>query len=63
MHGLEAVADVGQRAADDDRHRIIEIRTAHLFFNVDRLNVGRAGATAVGRGQGEFGILGIVRHD
>ena len=42
MHGLEAVAHVGQRAADDDRHRIVEIRTAHLLFNVDGLNVAAA---------------------
>src|SRR5260370_1260484 len=28
-------SDVGQRAADDDRHRIVEIRLAHLVFDVD----------------------------
>ncbi len=42
MHRLQSVANVGQRAADDDRHRIVEIRTAHLLFNVDGLNVQRA---------------------
>ncbi len=47
MHRLQSVTDVGQRAPDDDRHRIIEIRTPHLVFNVDRLNVGRAGADVV----------------
>ena len=26
MDGLQSVADVGQRAADDHRHRIVEIR-------------------------------------
>ncbi len=36
VYGLETVADVGQRAADDDRHRIVEIRLAHLIFDVDR---------------------------
>src|SRR5215467_10903259 len=64
VDGLQAVADVGERAADDHRHRIVEIRTAHLFFNVDGLNVQRTGATtiATGRGsQGKFWIL-VVRH-
>ena len=44
MHGLEAVASVGQRAADDDRHRVVEIGAAHLLFNIDRNEVGAAGA-------------------
>ena len=64
VDGLESVANIGQRAADDDRHRIVEIRTAHLLFDVDGLNVQSAGAVAaatVGRGQWEFRIL-IVRH-
>src|SRR5580692_2836920 len=64
VDGLESVANVGQSAADDDRHRVIEIRLAHLVFNVDGLNVESAGAAfaAAGwRGQGEFGIL-IVWH-
>ncbi len=63
VNGLESVADIGQSAADDDRHGIVEIRLAHLVFNVDGLNVQSAG-TAVAGGrwrQGEFGIL-IVRH-
>src|SRR5207244_1476476 len=36
VHRLEAVADVRKGAADDDRHRIVEIRLAHLVFDVDR---------------------------
>ena len=43
MHGLQSVAHVGQRAADDHRHRIVEIRPPHLLFNVDRLNVAAPG--------------------
>ena len=35
MDGLEAVAGIGQRAPDDDRHRVVEIRAAHLFFDID----------------------------
>ena len=49
MHRLQSVAHIGQRAPDDDRHRIVEIRTPHLLFNVDGLHVGRAGAGGVER--------------
>ena len=35
MRGLEPVAHVGQRAPDDHAHRVIEIRAAHLVFDVD----------------------------
>src|SRR5579872_6686680 len=60
---LESVADIGQGAADDDRHGIVEIRLAHLVFNVDGLNVQSAGAAiaAGGRSEGKFGVL-IVSH-
>jgi len=44
VDGLEAVADVGQGAADDDGHRVVEIRPAHLVFNIDRQQEGRTGA-------------------
>ena len=42
MHRLQSVADVGQRAANDHREGIVEIRPLHLLFNVDRLHVERA---------------------
>ena len=61
MHGLQSVAHIGQRAADDDRHRIVEIRPAHLLFNVDGLNVGRAGTSAIAGGSGKLWIL-VVCH-
>ncbi len=35
VDGLEPVAHVRQRAPDDDRHGVVEIRTAHLVFDVD----------------------------
>jgi hypothetical protein len=35
MHGLQAVADVRERAPDDYAHGVIEIRLAHLVFQVD----------------------------
>ena len=36
MHGLQTIAHVGQRAPDDDAHRVVEIRLAHLVFEIDR---------------------------
>ena len=36
LHGLEAVAHVGQRARDDHAHRVVEIRLLHLGFDIDR---------------------------
>ena len=35
MHRLQTVADVGQRAADDHAHGVIEVRALHLVFDVD----------------------------
>jgi len=49
VHWLQAIADVGQRPADDHRHRIVEIRSPHLLFNVDRLNIRSARAAALAR--------------
>jgi hypothetical protein len=64
MHGLQSVAHVGQGAADDHRHGVVEIRPLHLLFNVDGLNVRGAGAVAAAgrRSEGEFGVL-IVSHE
>jgi len=63
MNRLESVADIGKSATDDDRHGIVEIRFAHLVFNVDGLNVQCAGTAGVAgrRSQGKVGLL-IVRH-
>jgi hypothetical protein len=73
VNGLEAVADVGEGAADDDRHGVVEIGPAHLLFNIDREHEGgaaaldSAGGKTVGverviRGrEGEFWVL-IVCH-
>jgi len=44
VDGLEAVADVGQGASDDDGHGVVQIRPAHLVFNIDRQQEGRTGA-------------------
>ena len=59
MDGLEAVAGVRESAPDDDRHRVVEIRAAHLLFDVDRDETAFAGwRTAIER---ELGVL-IVCH-
>src|SRR5690606_4863734 len=36
VHRFEAVAHVGQGAPDDDGHRVVEIRRAHLIFDINR---------------------------
>ena len=33
MDGLEAVTDVGQRPIQNDRHRVVDERLAHVIFN------------------------------
>ncbi len=35
---LQAVADVGERAADDDRHRVVEVRALDLVLELDGLD-------------------------
>ena len=35
MRGLQPVADVRQRSADDHAHRVIHVRALHLVFDVD----------------------------
>ena len=37
VHRLEPVAHVGQRASDDDRHRVVDVAALHLDLDVDRL--------------------------
>ena len=43
MRGLQAVADVGQRAPDDYAHGVIHVRALHLVFDVDGDAVVRFG--------------------
>ena len=38
VHGLEAVAHVGQGAADDDRHGVVDVAALHRDLQVDRLD-------------------------
>ena len=42
MDRLEAVAHVGQRAPDDHRHRVVEVRGAHLLLERARFDVAAA---------------------
>ena len=42
VHRLQAVAHVGQRARDDDRHRVVEEARAHLLLELARLDPARA---------------------
>ncbi len=46
MHRLQTVANVGQRAADDHAHGVIEVRPLHLVFDVDGDQVLRAAIAA-----------------
>ena len=34
VHGFQSVAHVGQSSADDDAHRVIQVRLAHLVFEI-----------------------------
>ena len=60
MHRLQAVADVGQRAAHDHAHGVVEVRPAHLVFDIDRDVVSVVPAAAAGRSRGTWkaGLLG-----
>ena len=39
MHGLQSIAHIGQGAADNHTHGVVEVRLTHLIFNVDVNNV------------------------
>ena len=51
MDRLEPVAHVGQRAADDHAHRVIEIRRLHLIDDVDAFELARGGGRLKGIGR------------
>ena len=66
MDGLEAVADVGECAPDDDRHGVVEVGPAHLLFDVDgehecgaaALDIAATVGASVGRGSGSWWGVG-----
>ncbi len=41
VYRLQAISDIWQRTANNDRHRIIQIGALQLFLNVDRCNFSR----------------------
>ena len=47
VHGLEPVADVGQRTRRDDRHGVIEEGALHLLLDLDGLDRAEVGGFAV----------------
>ena len=56
VHGLQAVAHVGQRAGDDHAHGVLEVRALHLLGERDGSDVARL--FAAGRL-----VVGVVGHD
>jgi hypothetical protein len=36
MHGLQAVARIGQRSPDNHAHRVVEVGLSQLVFDIDR---------------------------
>ena len=62
MDRLQAVANIRQRAADDDAHRIVEVGGLHLLDDGDRDDVaiagrGRSGVVDWGLGGQETVLL------
>ena len=55
MDGLQAVADIGQRAADDHAHGVVEIRAAHLVFDIDREDIAAVAERELGASGGVGG--------
>jgi hypothetical protein len=42
VHGLQAIANVGERAPDDHRHGVVEVGGAHLLLERARFDVAAA---------------------
>ena len=49
MNGLQAVAHVGESAADDDAHGVVEVRPLHLDLEADGLDPTADVASGDGR--------------
>src|SRR5438034_702720 len=39
VHGLQTVTHLGERSADDDRHRVVEVGALDLLLELDRFDV------------------------
>ena len=58
VHWLEAVANLGEGAADDDAHRVVDVAALHLLLNVDRFDaVGGRAVVARRQGGVSHGLL------
>src|SRR5579864_3848651 len=55
VNRLEPIPDVGERTADDDRHRVVDVAALHLVLDVDRLGA----VVPATRGISNFGHLAI----
>ena len=58
MYGLQSIAHIGQRATDDNAHRVIEVRLTHLLLKIGRkrflgylIHNGSAPQSGAGQGQ------------
>ena len=61
LRRLEAVAGVGQSAADDHAHRVAEVARAQLVLDVERLDpLGRNLASAAGDFLGRQSVIDIA---
>ena len=61
VHRLEAVAYVGQRAPDDDRHGVVDVGALHLDLQLDGLDAP-AGAGGLDRVVSHVVSLSVVRR-
>ena len=59
VDGFQTIAHIRQRASDNHRHRIVEIRTPHLVLNVDENHVGGAGTRGTAR-RGAAAVAAII---
>ena len=60
MHGFEPIAQIGDRAADDHRHRIIDEGCFHLIGDINRR--ARMRVPRGGRGGVILGGFGRICH-
>lgn len=60
VHGLEAVPDLGQRTADDDAHRVIDVAALHLVLDVDRFDAVSRCAVVARRQSGVSHLIPIA---
>lgn len=58
VHRLEAVTDLGERTADDDAHRVIDVAALHLLLDVDRFDA--VGDRAVVSAGGQGGVCHVL---